>query len=460
MISQAPLPPGRGGHSLFAFDDKLYSYGGWNSETQFNNIIIFDLNTNEWSDPDIYNDVSRWNHCAIMVEAIPSYKYFIFGGESTNFNEGQTRTFGQYVNTACFLDIASMRWSPITPENAEHPSPREYAAMSYDTNSSRLIIFGGWNNGWLADLWTLNVGKIVGPSYAITEISPPLGQLSGGTPITIKGCGFKDQNIKIYFTCGKTPTDVAGKNTLETLGVFVSETEVTAVTPNYETFGPKDAVVQLSVSGNDLTTTWVPFSFFMNTRAMKSLVFGLGILKEQAVGEPIEFVIQARNDNGENRKSGRDGFSVSIKTTEKKEIPCEITDMENGQYFVKYMVDTECEVIIEVTFLDDKGKIVPVRGSPYAATFVEGLKPEMNHTFGPCLPKCTSKAIEQVSSWMKETSNAANIKDKNLEDIKVLISVVDAVKQVNDQNDSMMLQLDQLEETLSLLMTHNMAKES
>ena len=94
VISQAPLPPGRGGHSLFAFDDKLYSYGGWNSETQFNNIIIFDLNTNEWSDPDIYNDVSGWNHSAIMVEAIPSFKYFIFGGESTNFNEGQTRTFG------------------------------------------------------------------------------------------------------------------------------------------------------------------------------------------------------------------------------------------------------------------------------------------------------------------------------------------------------------------------------
>jgi len=113
VVSQAPLPPGRGGHSLFAFDDKLYSYGGWNSETQFNNIIIFDLNTNEWSDPDIYNDVSRWNHSAIMVEAIPSFKYFIFGGESTNFNEGQTRTFGTYVNSSCFLDIATMRWSTI-----------------------------------------------------------------------------------------------------------------------------------------------------------------------------------------------------------------------------------------------------------------------------------------------------------------------------------------------------------
>lgn len=88
-MTQSPLPEGRGGHSLFAIDDKLYSYGGWNSETQYNNVIIFDLNTQEWSDPDIYNDVSRWNHSAVMVEAIPSWKYFIFGGESTNFNEGQ-----------------------------------------------------------------------------------------------------------------------------------------------------------------------------------------------------------------------------------------------------------------------------------------------------------------------------------------------------------------------------------
>jgi len=91
---------GRGGHSHFAWEDKLYSYGGWNSESQFNNLICFDINTCEWSDPDIYNDVSRWNHSAIMVEAIPSWKYFIFGGESTNFNEGQTRTFGEYVNSA------------------------------------------------------------------------------------------------------------------------------------------------------------------------------------------------------------------------------------------------------------------------------------------------------------------------------------------------------------------------
>ncbi len=109
-----------------------------------------------------------------MVEAIPSWKYFIFGGESTNFNEGQTRTFGSNVNTSCYLDIATMKWSNIHPENTECPAPREYAACTYDSNTSRLIVFGGWNNGWMADLWTLNVSKIVGPAYAITEIFPAL----------------------------------------------------------------------------------------------------------------------------------------------------------------------------------------------------------------------------------------------------------------------------------------------
>ena len=27
------VPEGRGGHSIFAFDYKIYAYGGWNAET-------------------------------------------------------------------------------------------------------------------------------------------------------------------------------------------------------------------------------------------------------------------------------------------------------------------------------------------------------------------------------------------------------------------------------------------
>jgi len=85
-----------------------------------------------------------------------------------------------------------------------------------------------------------------------------------------------------------------------------------------------------------LTTTFVGYSYFLNTRSAKSLAFGPGILKEQAVGEPVEFVIQARNDEGQNRRSGRDIFQVNIKTTEGVEVPVEICDRDDGQYFVKY----------------------------------------------------------------------------------------------------------------------------
>jgi hypothetical protein len=40
------------------------------------------------------------------------------------------------------------------------------------------------------------------------------------------------------------------------------------------------------------------------------------------------------------------------------------------------------------------------------------------------------------------------------------LGVVDAVKQVHEQSDIVMLQLDQLEETLAFLSTKGLAKES
>jgi dynein heavy chain len=115
--------------------------------------------------------------------------------------------------------------------------------MSYDTDDARLICFGGWNSGWLNDLYTLNVSKIVGPPYAIESIDPPLGQLSGNVPLKIKGVGFRDNNIQVYFTVGKSPTDIPNKNSVSVPGNFISENEITALSPNFALHGPRDAVV-------------------------------------------------------------------------------------------------------------------------------------------------------------------------------------------------------------------------
>ena len=191
-------PEGRGGHSIFASDEKIYIYGGWNSEMQFTNIFIFDLEKLEWNDSDVSNGVPRWNHGSILVEAIPTRKFFIFGGECLEYQEGTARAFGEYVNTSCYLDLGSITWTTYAsdPEVFDNiPSPREYAAMSYDERERKILIYGGWNNGWFDDLYSLTVAKIVGPSYAITASDPCLGQLSGGVELTINGRGIKDANI-------------------------------------------------------------------------------------------------------------------------------------------------------------------------------------------------------------------------------------------------------------------------
>jgi len=179
--------------------------------------------------------------------------------------------------------LGTVRWTTFASDPEIYPDipcPREYSAMAYDERDRRLLVFGGWKNGWYNDLYALNVAKIVGPSYAITASDPALGQLSGNVPLTISGQGFKDANIKVLFTVGQKPVDAPSKQTLEVPGTFVSETELTCVTPNFEAFGPKECVVQLSIANGDLTTTWIPFNYFLNTRALKSLAFGPGLLRE------------------------------------------------------------------------------------------------------------------------------------------------------------------------------------
>jgi hypothetical protein len=85
---------------------------------------------------------------------------------------------------------------------------------------------------------------------------------------------------------------------------------------------------------------------------------------------------------------------VNIKTTEGVEIPCEVDDHDDGQYFVKYQVDEECTVNISVLFQDDKQKMVPLRGSPYQASFVSTTPTTHNSLTGPLLPKYITKTIE------------------------------------------------------------------
>jgi hypothetical protein len=99
----------------------------------------------------------------------------------------------------------------------------------------------------------------------------------------------------------------------------------------------------------------------------------------------------------ENRQSGNDKFEVNITKfgppkeeggkPESIDVPCNILDRNDGSYNVKYCIEEECDVKIRVTFLDDKQNFVPVRGSPYSASFKAGGKPHDNTVIGSAMQK-------------------------------------------------------------------------
>jgi hypothetical protein len=78
------------------------------------------------------------------------------------------------------------------------------------------------------------------------------------------------------------------------------------------------------MAGDDLTTTWIHFQYYLNTRALKSLAYGPGLLQDVKPGEPVEFTIVAKNDIGENRTTGRDTFEVKVVRKVQVEVEVEL----------------------------------------------------------------------------------------------------------------------------------------
>lgn len=103
---------------------------------------------------------------------------------------------GVYSNEVAILDTGNQRWT--YPEIAGNlPPPRADCAVEFDPKLSRLILFGGWQGEWFADVHTLDVGSIVGPPYAISDVYPSLGPITGGTQIEVVGIDFFNAEVRV-----------------------------------------------------------------------------------------------------------------------------------------------------------------------------------------------------------------------------------------------------------------------
>ncbi|CAM9759277.1 unnamed protein product, partial [Choristocarpus tenellus] len=171
----------------------------------------------------------------------------------------------------------------------------------------KLVVYGGWANQWFSDGFTLDVGSIVGPPYAIMDLTPSNGAITGNTLLSIFGIDFiNTEDIIVRFSNRKIHVDVEG--------TFVSQSKLTCVTPDFTESGilPGTVDVRVCLAGETFTTTKGNFTFFPVTNANMCFMFGPGILRGGVPDRETTFIIQARDSNNQDRHFGGDEFEISI----------------------------------------------------------------------------------------------------------------------------------------------------
>ncbi|MEM4308836.1 MAG: kelch repeat-containing protein [Thermoplasmata archaeon] len=142
--SGAPSP--RNGHGMVydTVNKKVLVFGGYNTSgsTYNNETWVYDVNTNVWTKQNpAVAPLAR----AYFASAYGNGQFFIFGGES---NSG-------YLNDTWAYSLSTNTWSNQTTLSA--PARRGNARMCFDSENNVLILFGGYGNtGYFGDTWRYN----------------------------------------------------------------------------------------------------------------------------------------------------------------------------------------------------------------------------------------------------------------------------------------------------------------
>jgi len=79
--------------------------------------------------------------------------------------------------------------------------------------------------------------------------------------------------------------------------------------------------------------------------------------------------------------------------------------------------------------------MVPIRGSPYSASFKVGGKPADNTMIGSAMQKVIQKELERLQTNLTDNKKAIATKDKDLKDVKVLLGVKSSVEATQNKTD-------------------------
>jgi prepilin-type N-terminal cleavage/methylation domain-containing protein len=149
--SWTKLTPGGVSRPIIAFHSavwdslrsKMYTFGGYNGASYFNDIFTYDAVANTWTGitPSGTAPGKRYEHSAVYDGS--SDKMFVFGGYNA----------GVYNNEIWSYNGATNAWLKVTPSGTA-PTGRDMHTTVWDTARNKMYVFGGYNAGnWYNDIW-------------------------------------------------------------------------------------------------------------------------------------------------------------------------------------------------------------------------------------------------------------------------------------------------------------------
>jgi hypothetical protein len=88
------------------------------------------------------------NHVAEALDSVPSFKFFIFGGQTCGNSEEEMSNW-RYSSEINIMDCSTKAWINMEIGGSQQPGTREDSAWAYDPKTARLILYGGWSDEWL-----------------------------------------------------------------------------------------------------------------------------------------------------------------------------------------------------------------------------------------------------------------------------------------------------------------------
>ena len=157
-MEPAVKPPGRAYHAM-AYDsgsDRVILFSGSSAVGPLNDTWAYDFGANEWTNMTPASSPPVRSNHAMAYDS-QSDRVILFGG-------GDSAT--GFLNDTWAYDFATDTWTNMT--SAAKPSGRYYHAMAYDLRSDRVILFGGGSAGYLNDTWSYDFN-----TNTWTAMAPP-----------------------------------------------------------------------------------------------------------------------------------------------------------------------------------------------------------------------------------------------------------------------------------------------